>query len=259
VLRGNENLNEETADTYTLGVVLNPRFLERLTISVDWYDIKINDAINAALPQNAADLCVDLPTLDNQYCPLISREAGTGAIDGFIQQPVNVAEFRTKGYDFTVEYRLDPADFGAANVGTFDFKLIGNKLTELTFVELPGAPATSSLGQEDAPEWQMMFNLVWQREPFLVNYGFSYFDQTQRYTDQQRQSEPDIAAGKYLDYNDAFVQNVYTQYSWKHGVSFFLGVDNITDEQPDVARVYYPVSAVGRFFFLGINVSLSSL
>ncbi len=257
LLRGNENLEEETADTYTLGVILNPRFIENLTISVDWYDIKLSNAINTAEPQTATDLCVDLPTLNNQFCSLIEREPGTGAIVDFTVQPVNVAEFRTKGYDFTVEYLLDPANIGGPkNIGTFDLRLIGNKLTELTFIELPGSDPNEDLGEEDAPEWQMMFNLIWQLEPFLVNYGISYFDETQRYTKQLRGNQPDIADGRYLDYEDRFVQDIYTQYTWKHGMSFFFGVNNFTDEKPDIGQVYYPVSAVGRFYFFGLNMSL---
>ena len=43
---GNPDLSPEKSDTYTYGVVLTPDFVEGLTVTVDYYDIKIEDGIN---------------------------------------------------------------------------------------------------------------------------------------------------------------------------------------------------------------------
>jgi len=254
VLRGNEDLSEEVAETWTVGFILQPRFAEELTLSVDYYDIELTDAINTADPQTAAELCVDLPTIDNNYCTLFEREVGTGAITGFTQQPFNVAEFTTRGYDFTVAYTLEAARIGLGDgMGLFDFRLVGNKLTDLTYVELPGADPNPDAGEEDAPKWQYTFDLTWQREPFLVNYGITYFSETQRYTKQERASNPDITANQWEDYDEHFVQDLHGEYALQDGLSFYAGVNNLADEQPDVGRTFYPVSAVGRFFYLGMT------
>src|SRR3546814_3198672 len=42
---GNLNLQPETADTWTLGVVFQPDFLPRFNLSLDYYNIKINDVL----------------------------------------------------------------------------------------------------------------------------------------------------------------------------------------------------------------------
>jgi len=254
---GNPDLEEETADTLTLGVILRPRFIENLTISVDWYDIELKDAINAEPPQEGANLCVDLPTTSNDFCGLSEREPGTGAITSFIQKSLNVASFKTEGYDFTVDYLIDPGAWGASgNWGIFNFRVIGNKLKKLEFVNLPGAPADRDLGEEDAPEWQVKFNLIWQRGPLLLDYGFDYFDETQRYTKETRQNNPDIADPKYWDYDEKMVHNIYAAYDFSEKFTLSGGIDNFTNEKPDIGETFYPVSAVGRFYFLGFEVNL---
>ncbi len=261
-LAGNPDLDEEVADTTTVGIILRPRFIENLTFAVDWYDIELENAINTALPQVAADLCVDLPTLDNQFCDLIDREQGTGGIVNFTQQPVNVANFLTEGYDFTINYLLDPSGMGATrDYGLFNFRVIGNKLEELTFINLPGADPDPDLGESDpatgllAPEWQIAFDLTWERGPLSVNYGLSWFDETQRYTLEQRENNPDIAAPEYLDYSARTVHDMQLRFDYGDSWQFFGGVNNLTDEKPDIGEVFFPVSAVGRFYYVGVNYS----
>jgi outer membrane receptor protein involved in Fe transport len=257
LLRGNPDLDEEVADTYTVGIVLRPRFVPNLTVSVDWYDIEIKDAINTALPQTAADECVDLPTIDNSFCDLVVRSADNfGGVVFFEQTPLNVASFTTEGYDFTVEYLLDPNAWGAkSNIGLFNFRLIGNKLEDLTFIKLPDAAPDEDLGEEDAPEWQLKFDLTWSRGPLTVNYGFTYFNETDRFTTGStlQQLEDDRVDPKYLQFDAKFEQDIYAAYEFGDSFELFGGVNNITNEKPDIGETYYPYSAVGRFYFLGFT------
>ena len=255
--RGNENLDEEEVDTWTLGVILRPRFAPNLTISVDYYDIELKDAINTATPQESADLCVDLPTLDNDFCSITTREFGFGGIVDFTETPFNVASLTTEGYDFSVEYLIDPAEWGAAgDWGVFSFRVVGNKLEELEFVNLPGAAPDNDLGEPEAPEWQLNFDLNWQRGPLLVHYRLEYFDETQRYTKQERTSNPDIADRRYWDYDEKMVHNIYGAWDVSDRFRVSGGVNNFTDEKPDIGETFYPYSAVGRFFYLGLTYSM---
>jgi len=203
---------------------------------------------------------VDLPTLDNQFCSLIDREAGTGAIVNFEQRPLNVAEFTTEGYDFTVDYLIDPAEFGLKrNVGTFNLRVVGNHLKELNFVNLPGAEPDEDAGEEDAPEWQYKLDLTWNYGAVLINYAFSWFDETQRYTKDVREANPDIAAQRYWYYEERKVHDLHVAYDYQGSTTLYAGINNVTDEEPDIGQVFYPVSAVGRFFYFGIDVQLDLL
>jgi len=258
-LVGNPDLTEEVAESITIGLKYSPRWASGLQFSVDYYDIELTDAINTASPQSAADICVDLPTLDNEFCGLQTREPGVGGVIDFVQQPLNVAKFTTEGYDFEVRYQLNSRELTGSDYGLFSFRLLGNKLEDLTFINLPGAPPDEDLGQgpiegeDPAPEWQAVFNLGWERGPLLLSYEFSWFDETDRVSPEELAGEPDIMESRYLEFSASEVHDLYARYSLDDGLSFYAGVNNLTDEQPDIGVTYYPVSAVGRFFYAGLT------
>ncbi|WP_420465929.1 TonB-dependent receptor domain-containing protein [Panacagrimonas sp.] len=264
VSRGNRDLQEEDAFSTTIGVVLTPEFVPGLSVALDWYDIEIENAVFAPQGAEIARQCVDAPTLDNQFCPLITREAGTATITDFQEIPVNVARFTTRGYDLSVQYRIDPADWGIRReIGRFDLRLIGNKLENLTFFSLPGAEPDSVKGEGqidsafgEAPEWQAQFDLRWYYRRVTLGYGFSYFDETFRFTKETLAGNPDITEPRFHEFKAKFVQDLYAQYTLAGGLSVFAGVNNLADVQPDLGEVFYPVSGVGRFFFAGLEYRL---
>ena len=106
---GNPNLTEETARTWTAGVVLRPRFIPGLTAAFDYYHIKLKDAVNQATATDIAALCVDAATIDNVFCPNITRDPDTGFITSFNASLQNVANFTTAGLDMTLNYRFTPS------------------------------------------------------------------------------------------------------------------------------------------------------
>lgn len=258
--RGNTGLGEEEGDTTTYGVVFQPRFIKGLSMSVDYYDIELTNAINSASAQEIADQCVDLPTTANQFCALLTRSATDGGIASFIIQPVNVASFTTSGYDFSINYTLDPADLGATgDWGLFNFRLIGNKLEELTFVNLPGATPDQDKDEIFAPEWQANLDLTWTKGPFLVNYGFNYFSETDRYTREELANNPDIAPAQFLKYSERATHDVQVRVETPNGVAAYFGVNNVGDQKPDFGQTFYPVPATGRVFYAGVTAKLGAI
>jgi outer membrane receptor protein involved in Fe transport len=254
---GTPTLNAETAETLTLGVILRPRFIPGLVVSLDWYDIELADAIVTSDPEEIAENCVDLPTIDNVYCDALTRSPASGGIVDFVQQPFNVAHFTTRGVDFSVVYTFEPADWGWGDWGRFSARVIGNRLEDLTFVNLPGAEPDSDLGEANAPEWQTNFDLRWEKGPLTLNYGFNYFSETQRFTLQERQDDPDIAPPEFLNYNARSTHDVQVRYDFGDRLVVYGGVNNLTDQEPDLDQPYYPVGAEGRTFYAGLNARLN--
>ncbi len=75
---GNPDLKPETADTYGVGFVLQPRVLPNLSVSVDYFDIKIKDVINGIGENTILENCA---TTDNPlFCNLIHRALGSGSL-----------------------------------------------------------------------------------------------------------------------------------------------------------------------------------
>lgn len=256
---GNEDLGEETAKTITAGVVLRPRFVPGLTFAVDYYDIKLTNAISYVSAQQLADLCVDMQSLDNPFCGAITRQqggTGAGRITFFRRQPENVAEYATRGVDFNLNYRLTPA----ADIGTFNFRLVGNYLDKLTFIGTPGAPVISNRGYatEEAPKWQLNFDATWAKGPLTFNYGVNYFSETRRHTLETLAANPDIVEERYRNVKAKFQHDAQLAFEVDEQFTLYGGVNNITNQKPDVGLTFYPISAVGRFFYIGARASFGA-
>src|SRR5690606_15269732 len=74
---GNPDLQEEKATSWTVGAQLTPSFIPGLVLSVDYFDIEVDDVISSVSAQNILNLCYDSPTLDNAFCSMFER-AGPG-------------------------------------------------------------------------------------------------------------------------------------------------------------------------------------
>lgn len=248
---GNPDLIEETAKTWTAGVVLRPSFLPGLTLSADWYDIRIEDAVNTPEAQDLAQLCVDQPTLDNQFCPGIVRDQETGYIVGFSVMPANVAQFRTAGLDVMLAYRVV-----TDSLGSFNLSLVGNYLDRLEFIASPGAELNSDRGETYAPRYSATFDLTWERGPLAVNYGVSWFSATDRFTVEELAGDPDYSDPRFFSVKAKWEHDIQVAYRVGERFSFYLGVQNLFDELPAFGYSSYPVSAMGRFVYAGATIAL---
>ena len=254
---GNPALRPETAKTWTAGVVLQPRFVPGLTARADYYDIRLKNAINTVSAEQLAQLCVDQPTINNQFCAAITRQIGSagtglpGYIVNFQVTPQNVAQFRTAGLDVNVNYRLR-----TARIGTFNLNLIGNYLDKLQFVGTPGADITDSRGETYAPKYTVRSDLTWNVGRFTINYGLLYFSKTLRFSNLATRANPNIVAPQYLYLKEHWQHDIFAKIAIAKQFEFSLGVNNVFNQKPELGTSRYPVSAVGRFLYAGVRVNL---
>jgi outer membrane receptor protein involved in Fe transport len=110
LLGGNPNLNPEKATTKTLGVVLQPRFIPRLAVTVDYFNIKLKDAIQGYGADAVLAACNSQTTATSvsPACALIHRDA-SGSLwlttDGFVTDiPTNTSKIDTSGIDLNASY-----------------------------------------------------------------------------------------------------------------------------------------------------------
>ncbi|HWK37272.1 TonB-dependent receptor plug domain-containing protein [Sphingomonas sp.] len=99
---GNPNLNPEKADTFTGGIVLTPTFIPRLSLSLDYYDINIKNAIIQITPAAIVQQCF---TVNTAACNFITRDE-FGKITEVFSGPVNLASAMTRGVDFEMAYSV---------------------------------------------------------------------------------------------------------------------------------------------------------
>ena len=253
---GNPNLEEETARTWTAGVVLRPRFIRGLTITADWYDIELRDAISTATAQDLVDLCVDQPTLDNQFCANVGRSSTTGFVNDFLVGPANVAEFATAGADFTVTYGFELSP----TLGSIGVRVAGGYLDKLTFIPTPGAEVDDDREEAFAPKWNGTLDVTWHLENVSVNYGLNYFSRTRRYTTEQQEANPDLIAPEFFFYREKWEHDIQVGFTTDdERFRFYGGVNNLFDREPDVGSLNYPSNFRGRFFYVGARVALGAI
>lgn len=259
---GNSGLSEEKAKTWTAGVVLQPQFIPRLTITFDWYDIKIKNAINTPSATELADLCVDQADINNVYCENLFRDPTTGYFLGggedplqriaFIARPENVATFETAGADFTVNYNIPLSD----KLGRLQFGLAGGYLDKISFVPTIGADLDKDVLEAYNPRWRGNASVTWSLDKVAVNYGVNYWSKTRRYTTEVLAGAPDISDPKYFFYKRKMEHDVRASFSVSERFEFFGGVNNLFNEKPEFGELSYPVSGIGRYFYAGVKAGL---
>lgn len=116
---GNLNLGTETAKTWTVGVAFQPDAIPGLSVTVDYFNLKVTDAISAPTPGDSVAACFNDPSGTNPFCgqEFISRSAFTGGLDGdpaqvlgLILQQTNSGALATDGIDVAVRYNTDLTD-----------------------------------------------------------------------------------------------------------------------------------------------------
>lgn len=114
---GFAGLTEETGDTFTFGVIVQP--LDNLDITIDYFDIEIEDAISVlgGSLDGALDICHNvLQDPNSVYCQAITR-AGAGSVRIVELINANIGALKTSGFDVNINYRQD-FDFGFFGEGS---------------------------------------------------------------------------------------------------------------------------------------------
>jgi iron complex outermembrane receptor protein len=149
---GNPDLMPEIADTYSIGVVLQPSFIRNFNLSVDYWKIDIRGGIGNLGYQNTVDLCF---RGQQQFCELIERT--NGVITRMTNSPQNFASQKVAGLDVEATYRFDVADIFRDTPG--EMAVRANLNRNLRNETNPGIGVlTDSAGQNSVggtPSWRL--------------------------------------------------------------------------------------------------------
>lgn len=139
LIGGNPDLDPEKSTTKTLGVVFTPRFAPRLSLSVDYYDIKVKDAIQGYGADAIVNACSN-GGASAEFCAANINRNAAGSLwltsDGYVRDiNVNVGSVQTKGFEFNANYTQEIGTMGSVGlsfVGTALKKFeTDNGLTEV--------------------------------------------------------------------------------------------------------------------------------
>ncbi|WBX84531.1 TonB-dependent receptor domain-containing protein [Sphingosinicella microcystinivorans] len=261
---GNPDLDVEKADNKTFGVVFQPGWAEGLKLSVDYYDIKIKDAINSLAAQEAVNLCAQGYT---DVCSTITRD-GSGTITRISAQLINVASLRTKGLDFEASYRVPESSFLSLG-GRMTARVLATHVMDKEFS--PNGAVVFERAGEVNPNANISLSVPHWRGTASLNYdrdAFSGFLQT-RYVGSAKYDNSftiedinDNKIGAQWYFNIGARLNV--EVADNKSVQFFAGVNNVFDNNPPAVPlnflsalatnpIFYDV--IGRSFFAGVRAA----
>jgi len=254
---GNPNLFEETATSWSAGLVLQPRFVENLVFSADYYAIEIEDAIAAVTAQNIVNTCYDLPTFPNQFCGQFRRNRTTGSptflgLNFLSQTQLNSGRIETSGVDAQLNYAFNLAG------NNFAFGLSANWTEKLDrfFDPVRTDLVNPGLLENSAPEWAGTASLGFNRGPLSLSYRMQYLGkQAIAGAVQIERIATEFGEAGFAD--PYYIHSISGTYDWTEQLQVYGGVNNLTDEEPYLASRAYPVSGLGRFYFLGARVNLA--
>src|SRR3569832_2199821 len=129
----------ETSDTWSIGVVLTPTFIDGFTATIDYFDIKVKNYISFIDPNVTLSGCYGTTATaasEAFFCPLVHRaNGGTGSIfgSGYVDANTrNLNYLATSGVDFEANYQTQFDDWGLNGAGGLSINFIGTYLQSLT-------------------------------------------------------------------------------------------------------------------------------
>ncbi|SMF66865.1 TonB-dependent receptor domain-containing protein [Allosphingosinicella indica] len=236
---GNAALSPEKSDTYSVGVVLQPRFLPGFAATVDYFNIKVANTISTIGYDTILQTCID--SADPDFCGRINRDA-RGSLwltpNGFIQDlNTNIGSIKTSGIDVGLSYTTEIGD-----LGTLGFNFVGTWLDKITTDNGVSTPydCTGYFGLQCGtpnPEWRHKARLTYTSpEGIGLSLQWRYFDSV----DVDRLSpNPTLAATPTAAFNINGIKaqsyfDLTSTFRIGENYSFRLGVNNILDRSPPV-------------------------
>jgi outer membrane receptor protein involved in Fe transport len=234
---GKQDLKPETADSVTMGLVFTPA--QNLTGTVDWWIIKVEDAVGNAPPATLLTSCLNT----GQFCDLIRRDAlGTlwllpeGRVVAIND---NLGGYRTSGLDLALNYTYR---MGAS--GTLGFNFLGTWLNTWEFEPIKGQGTFDCAGffggqcsqnRGPLPTWRHKVRATWAT-PWDVQMAVTW-RHINKIMNETTSSDPLLAAPT-DDVDRELGARDYFDFaaSWIINKTFTLraGVNNIFDKDPPI-------------------------
>jgi len=235
---GNPEVSPEKADTFTVGAVIQPAVLPGFSLSVDYYDIQVKDAIGQLGTQAVLNGCL----IDNvpELCDLVTLVSDVPVLIGDVF--INVNENRVRGLDLEANYTAPVSVLGGGeediSARIFGSWLFENSRTLSNGTYIDRAGQTGIQQSDGAP-----YGLPHFRGTGILTYangGFSTFLQG-RYISPGTQ-ENALGDVPINEVDSAFYLDLRLTQGFEiaPGVEAegFLAVTNLTDQDPPVTPYY---------------------
>jgi outer membrane receptor protein involved in Fe transport len=257
---GNTLLRAETSDSFTAGAIIQPRFLPGFSLSVDYYNIDIDNVIANVGPQAILNNCFDAADLNNTFCEAIRPRQPDGSLDvnaALVTGPINFAALTAEGLDFDARY---VRTFG--NGHRLSLRAIATYVIDRTnFLDTNNPEVPNDVrGELGDPVWAANFNAAYTAGAFTLSWSGRFVDSqfngareninnnielcttgTIPRTDtpcttgelvKAPPRNPDVFDAEFQKFPTRLTQDVRLDIDIEDNYRFTVGVDNITDKLP---------------------------
>ncbi|TLM79911.1 TonB-dependent receptor plug domain-containing protein [Microbulbifer harenosus] len=264
---GNPDLNAETSESYTLGIVWTPTFTDDMGFTLDYFNISIDDAIGTLTTNTIVNGCYESANFSSPLCDLITgapavgtspsadapqRRASDLTIAGQLLNSQNVSTFETSGVDLGFDYSMEmgPGIFTVNATATYLHEWKYRASADDPTIDLAGYygadPVTTAIVA--FPEWKL-----------YTTFGYEY-DCWSAFTTVRMLGEVDDfdpQAGDLATHIDTtWYQDVNFNYFRWENIKITGGIRNVWNQQPpyvtnydDMNTLMRSYDTVGRFFY----------
>jgi outer membrane receptor protein involved in Fe transport len=247
---GNVNLLNETADAWTAGIILRPRFVEGLQWSIDYVDFDIADAITSFTLTQVMNACYDAEDFPNNFCSQFSRQPSgqLPSTNAFQVGFLNAGQRTFKAYVSELLYSFD------ALGGTWNLTGSMQHITESTRTLLGATTDFKGEITNGQSEWQANFRVGYARDkwsaflqPRFIGEGIW---------------DNDAAPGRFSipGEDDVWIFNTGFRYEFTDQISAQVNINNLFDELPSPQVIAtgndFIYDNIGRFYRVSLQVRL---
>ena len=228
---GNPDLDSETAETYTVGFVIQPS--DDLAFSLDYFNIDMSDVLAPAFgTQATVDNCIR--TGNPFFCENVIRDPATGFVTTVRSEQVNLASDSVAALEFALQ-----AGF-AAGGGEVRVDGIYTRLLERDRQVNDTSPVEDLVGRVDNVEDKFNLAVHWSLDKFDVGLTLRHLGEGV----QSVTADPEAAPGNRID--AVTYVDLYAGYRVNESLALRLGIENATNEDaPVVTSLFEGVGAGG--------------
>ena len=257
IASGNPNLSEETADTVTYGLVFQPSFLPAFNLTLDYWDISIENAIQSVTPQDIVNSCYQGESLNDNFCTLFTRNTSASSAQfggfNFIRLiDINFARLETDGIDASVGYNFG---FGAHD---FEVSVTGTRVNSLNNFTNPTNlnDVDVELGKILRPELAGNVLLRWTWGDVSVGWQSQYLGEMLLGGGRVEIDTAQTLFGDAVFLDGVWIHDLNARYDAGDNLTIYGGINNVTHTDPFISENAFPATPRGRMIFLGGTYSL---
>ncbi|KAB7646261.1 TonB-dependent receptor plug domain-containing protein [Polymorphobacter fuscus] len=265
ITAANPDIRQETGKTLTLGMVLNPRSIDALrnfTFSVDYFDIRLEDAINRLQAATVLNKCYlnGLP----EFCQFIERRQqpsgafSAGSVEQVTRGLINSGGSFARGLDFTFSYNTSLFD-GTGSIGGS-----WTHLLKQGQIQLAGDAYDNTMGEIGTPRDSGNLTIGWENR----NFGFTFINEYvgkqmfdfENYQTGFRLADGSLPDQKLFTIASKIYSSLQVRYKGIEHFELYAGVNNLFDVDQPPLWVGTPNGSpnavwdiIGRRYYAGVR------